>query len=299
MGSILVGLRIDVDTFRGTKYGVPKLCKILDEFGIKSSIFFTVGPDNMGRNIWRLTSPTFLHKMFRTNGVRLYGWSILFRGFLFPGPLIGEKLSSVIRAASDAGHEIGLHGWDHYMWQSQIDKMDENDISQQIKKGVDVLAKILGYPPTCSAVPAWKCSDFILSEKNKLSFEYNSDCRGESVFVPVIRSGKEISQPQIPVTLPTYDEVIGHNGISNSNYNDYILSLIKPEKLNILTVHAEKEGIVHSEMFFRFIEKACLKDIHFVPLSKFLLNCETVNRSIIVKKEIHGRDGWVSCQSIL
>ena len=299
MGSTLVGLRIDVDTFRGTKYGVPNLCKILDEFCIKSSIFFSVGPDNMGRNFWRLISPTFLNKLFRTNGVKLYGWDILFRGFLYPGPVIGEKLSSIIRTASDAGHEIGFHAWDHYTWQSQIDKMDVSGISQQIKKGVNLLTEILGYPPTCSAVPAWKCSDFILSEKNKLSFEYNSDCRGESVFVPVIRSGKEISQPQIPVTLPTYDEVIGHNGISNSNYNDYILSLIKPEKLNILTVHAEKEGIVHSEMFFRFIEKACLKDIHFVPLSKFLLNCETVNRSIIVKKEIHGRDGWVSCQSIL
>ncbi|MGR5457143.1 4-deoxy-4-formamido-L-arabinose-phosphoundecaprenol deformylase, partial [Vibrio alfacsensis] len=83
-----------------------------------------------------------------------------------------------------------------------------------------------------------RCTDQTLVEKDAFPFKYNSDCRGDSIFSP-----GEGMAPQIPVTLPTYDELVGQDGVDNSNYNDAILKLIKRDGLNVYTIHAEVEGI--------------------------------------------------------
>lgn len=250
----------------------------------------------MGRHLWRLLRPAFLIKMLRTKAASLYGWDILLRGTFFPGPVIGKKLSEIIHAAADAGHEIGLHAWDHHAWQAHIDKMDSRTIYESINKGVALLTNILGKPPECSAVPGWKCNELVLDQKSRFHFKYNSDCRGESIFLPKVK-GKELNQPQIPVTLPTYDELIGRDGINNENYNKYLLSLFRPDKLNVLTVHAEVEGIICEKIFDDFLLEAKSKDIIFVPLGNIQANYTSLKPAGIIAREIKGREGWVCCQS--
>ena len=290
-----IGLRIDVDTFRGTKYGVPRLCRLLSDHGVGATFFFSVGPDNMGRHLWRLIHPGFFLKMLRTKAASLYGWDILIRGTLWPGPVIGRKLAPVIRSVSDAGYEIGLHAWDHHQWQTEIDGMKDTTIYRSIDKGVGLLKNVMGRPPVSSAAPAWKCNDLVLLEKTKFPFSYNSDCRGKDIFYPLVRE-KALPQPQIPVTLPTYDEVIGQNGLSQNNYNEYLISLLRPEGLNVLTIHAEVEGIICLEMFDRFLQMVRSMGGALVPLGELLLDSHEIRNGVIVKREIPGREGWVSCQ---
>ncbi len=291
-----IGLRIDVDSFRGTRYGVPNLCQLLDAQAVKASFFFSVGPDNMGRHIWRMFRPSFFWKMVRTRAPGLYGWDILFRGTFGQGPVIGDKLGPIIRSAASAGHEVGLHAWDHHAWQARIDSMDGNRICGEIGKGVASLKKITGIAPPCSASPGWRCNDSVLLEKDRFPFDFNSDCRGQDIFYPVIR-GKKLSQPQVPVTLPTYDEVIGRKGIKNSNYNNYLLSLLKPNGLNILTIHAEVEGLALIEMFKDFVTMARSRGASFVPLGKILRDTPHIAAAAIVPTQIQGREGWVSSQA--
>ena len=291
-----IGLRIDVDTFRGTKLGVPKLCEILADHSIKATFFFSVGPDNMGRHLWRLFKPAFLLKMLHSHAASLYGWDIIFKGTFWPGPLIGKGLALIIKAAADAGHEAGLHAWDHHAWQTHLDEMDSAQIFACLDKGNRELKRILNKDVLCSADPGWKSNSLTQKEKAKFPFRFNSDCRGRSIFLPVV-DGQQLSQPQVPVTMPTYDEVIGRNGVTNENYNDYLLSMAAPDKLNVLTIHAESEGIACADMFNSFVKAAKFRGVSFVSLGTLVSETKQMGQGRIAAGEIPGREGWIACQA--
>ncbi len=290
-----IGLRVDVDTFRGTRDGVPALLRILSAHGIKASFFFCVGPDNMGRHLWRLLRPAFFKKMLRSRATKLYGPQILLQGTLWPGPVIGEKLAPIIRATQRAGHEIGLHAWDHHDWQVHLERMDAPAVRQSLSRGFEALARILDRPPDCSAVAGWKCNRQVLLEKERLEFRYNSDCRGRTIFRPLIDA--TMCTPQIPVTLPTYDEVIGTNGITEDNYNSFLLSQVRAERLNVLTIHAEVEGLACCGLFRDFLHRAAAAGVAFSPLGNLLPPAADIPTGTICRGQIAGREGWVCLQA--
>jgi undecaprenyl phosphate-alpha-L-ara4FN deformylase len=290
-----VGLRIDVDTFRGTQEGVPNLLKILAEHRVVGTFFFSAGPDNMGRHIWRLFRPEFLRKMWRTKASKLYGWDILLKGILWRGPLVGKELSHILKATAGEGHELGLHAWDHYRWQTHIERMTGEVIYQDLIRGFEVIRELTGISPICSAAPSWRITEQALFEKAKLPFHYNSDCRGTSVFYPMVK-GMVLTQPQIPTTLPTYDELLGRDGISQANYNQHLISLMKPEVLNVLTIHAEVEGISCLGLFREFLQKLRVREGRLVPLGELLPPTDQIARAAIGRQEVEGREGWLSVQ---
>ncbi len=294
----LIGLRVDVDTFRGTKQGVPALCELFRKHSIKASFFFSVGPDNMGRHLWRLLKPAFLWKMLRTKAASLYGWDIILMGTMWPGPGIGKHLGQVIKACDAEGHETGFHAWDHQRWQSKIDKFSSDDIYKELKQGIDSLTAITGKAPVSSAAPGWKGNAKTLLEKEKFKFKYSSDTRGDSIFMPQL-DGKTLETVQIPVTLPTYDEMLGRDGVTNENYNERMLALLRPGKLNILTIHAEAEGNLCLAMFDEFIQKATAKGFRFTTMGEVLEKTPKPYPvcGITLNENFPGREGWIACQA--
>lgn len=287
-----IALRIDVDTYRGTRDGVPRLCSVLADHGVKGTFYFSVGPDNMGRHLWRLLKPAFLWKMLRTNAAGLYGLDIVLMGTAWPGPKIGKRLADRIKAAADAGHEIGFHAWDHHFAQANIDSMSEKAMHEEFRKGVEELTRIVGYPPRTSATPGWRTTDRLLKVKTAFPFDYNSDCRGYAPFRPDI----EGAPLQIPVTLPTYDEVCGRNGVNDSNYNDYQISLLKEDSLNVLTIHAEAEGGKCAAMFDDYLRRVIAAGYSVITLGEAAKRYADAPVGSCSPKAFPGREGWLSVQ---
>ncbi len=292
----LIALRIDVDTLRGTGRGVPVLNSIMDEAKVRGTYYFSVGPDNMGRHLWRLLKPRFLWKMLRTNAGGLYGYDIVFMGTAWPGPNIGRHCGGVIRETAELGHEVGFHAWDHYSSQAKIDRWSAASVCRELERGCSALEKLTGRFPATSATPGWRCNDAVLLEKSKLPFAYNSDCRGVSPFYPVV-GGRKLDQLQIPVTLPTYDEALGRNGVTDENYNDHMFSLLSEERPNVLTVHAEAEGGKCADMFRSFLKLCSARGWKVVTLGE--LAAEYAGKAPdgrVVPRPFPGREGWLACQ---
>lgn len=281
-----LGLRIDVDTFRGTRDGLPVLRRMLDARGIQASVFLTVGPDNMGRHLWRLLKPTFFAKMLRSKAASIYGWDILLRGTFWPGPIIHQRLNPQLRGIAEDGHEIGMHAWDHHRWQVAAHRMSTEAVRSEIVMAHEAITEAIGRTPTCTAAPGWRCTPDILPLRDGLGYTYASDCRGHGVFQP------QAGPPQVCVNLPTWDEVVGRNGITDENFNDHVRQRMRNDDLDVLTVHAESEGGAKAVMLESFLDRAMSDGIDIVPLGELIP--DAVCGGTIERGAVDGREGWVA-----
>jgi undecaprenyl phosphate-alpha-L-ara4FN deformylase len=108
--------------------------------------------------------------------------------------------------------------------------------------------------------------------------------------------GKTLSQPQIPTTLPTFDEVLGREGVDRKNYNEYLISLMREESLNVLNIHAEVEGMSYLSLFQEFLQQLRVRGGHLVALRKLLPPADQIIGTVIGRQRVGGREGWLSVQ---
>ncbi len=239
-----LALKIDVDTLRGTREGVPRLVELLRKHGVTATFLFSLGPDHTGRAIKRVFRPGFVGKVRRTSVVKHYGVKTLLYGTLLPGPDIGRRAADVMQGVRDAGHETGVHCWDHIRWQDGLAAANAQWTLDEMRRACDRYTDIMREPPHTHGAAGWQMNVHAMRFTQRLGFDYCSDGRGTHPYLPVWNA-ELVRCPQFPTTLPTLDEMVGIDGVTEDNVAAHLLERTRDANMGdqVFTLHAELEGM--------------------------------------------------------
>jgi len=292
----VVAIKVDVDTFAGTRNGVPRLLDIMERAGIRATFYFSMGPDNSGKAIRRIfTRKGFLKKMLRTGAPSAYGIKTMLYGTLLPAPLIAGSCQEILRETAGRGHETGVHCWDHVLWHDYLPRMSMGEVAGQLGRAAGLFQRIMRRDLTTTAAPGWTVSAESLELQDSMELAFCSDGRGYAPFYPVFQ-GKRYATLQIPTTWPTMDEILGRDGIEAHSINDYYLSLLKGG-LNVHTIHAEMEGGIMADSFSALLNSLQEAGVRFVTLGEMAAACRGIAPDApLTMGELPGRAGLVAIQ---
>jgi undecaprenyl phosphate-alpha-L-ara4FN deformylase len=294
-----LAIKIDVDTDRGTRIGVPNLLKLFSELEIPATFLFSLGPDNTGRAIKRIFRPGFLKKVSRSSVVSIYGIRTLLNGTLLPGPYIGKRNQKVMLAAYQAGHEVGIHCYDHIRWQDGLVNMTKAEVFAEFGKAQTEFQRIFGFPAKTAGAAGWQANAESLAAYDAAELTYGSDARGTCPFYPRV-GNTTFKTLQIPTNLPTLDELLGRPEYPLETLADFYLSQLVNHTVNTFTTHAEIEGMKYLAWFKEFLLKAKEQNIKFVKTSdiaeRALANPAFVPVCELVQGEVDGRSGTMAVQ---
>ena len=297
--TVKLALKVDVDTYRGTRDGVPRLLDILRSHGAGATFLFSLGPDHTGRAIKRVFRKGFARKVKRTSVLSHYGLLTLMYGTLLPGPDIGKRCADTLRSVRDAGFEVGVHTWDHVKWQDGVGDADEAWTRAEMNKACDRFKEIFGEPPRVHGAAGWQMNRHAYRMTQHLGFDYCSDTRGTHPFVPLYEA-EIMACPQLPTTLPTMDELIGRDGITADNVAEHILrySDDPPASGHVYTLHAELEGGKLATAFETLLTGWKARGYELVSLRDYFdaLPTKDLPRHDVSAGEVEGRSGTLATQ---
>jgi len=291
-----IALKVDIDTLRGTEEGVPNLLRLFDRQQVRATFLFSLGPDHTGRALRRVFRPGFLAKVRRTSVTSHYGLKTLLYGTLLPGPHIGRRCGEIMRQVRAAGHEVGIHCYDHFKWQDYVVGKDEEWTRRELTKAITAFGEVFGEAPKVLGAPGWQLNGPTLVLEEELGFRYASDTRGYGPFLPEFE-GVTSQCPQFPTTLPTLDELLGVEGISEANVH---LEILRASRCplphgHLYTLHGELEGMKLQPVLERLLRAWHEAGDQLGPLADTFaaLAGEQLPRRRIVMREIPGRSGLI------
>lgn len=312
-----IGLKVDVDTLRGTREGVPRLVALLKRLGLDATFYFSVGPDHTGRALRRVFRKGFARKVARTSVLKHYGLKTLLYGVLLPGPDIGRRAGAVMRAVHHAGFEVGLHTYDHVRWQDYVADATAAWTRVEFERGLSAFERVFGFPPSSHAAAGWQINAHGLALEQEFGLRYASDTRGGPPFLPLLAQGVS-SCAQLPTTLPTFDEILGVGGVDESTIAQAVFDLSAAAgaangaiggaafgdtngagDLQVFTLHAELEGMLLLEAFESLLVKWRAAGASITRMARIheLATQRPLPARAVVMGEVAGRSGRLAVQA--
>jgi len=291
-------LKIDVDTLRGTREGVPNLARLLDKYHARATFLFSLGPDHTGWALRRVFRPGFLKKVSRTSVVEHYGIKTLMYGVLLPGPDIGRRALAEMRAIHEGGFECGIHTWDHVYWQDNVRAGNREWTATQMQRSHARFVEVFGAPPVTHGAAGWQMNGYAFEQIDAWGMKYASDGRGHTPYIPVL-DGRTLNHVQMPTTLPTLDEILGVDGVDVTNVAAHLLGLTSKQAHDqVYTLHAELEGQKLAAVFEQLLAGWSAQGHSFCTMGDYhaTLDHATLPTYPVAWGEIPGRAGELILQ---
>ncbi|MEO7496473.1 MAG: polysaccharide deacetylase family protein [Massilia sp.] len=309
----LLVLKIDVDTYRGTREGVPNLVRMLSEHGAHATFLFSLGPDHTGWALRRAFRPGFFQKVSRTSVLEHYGFKTLMYGVLLPAPDIGRKCMAELRAVAAAGFECGIHTWDHVVWQDNVRHADSAWTSETMRHAEQRFRAVFGAAPPTHGAAGWQMNEVAFREHDAAGYAYASDGRA------LLRQNGALQDPaagpyrisgsaclQMPTTLPTLDELLGREvdgvTITTDNIAEHLLKLTADgPRDHVYTLHAELEGQKLAPIFEKLLNGWKAQGYQLASMADYYdkLKGQDLPSYPITWGEVPGRSGQLIVQDTM
>ena len=106
---------------------------------------------------------------------------------------------------------------------------------------------------------------------------------------------------EIPSTLPTFDELLGRPEFPDDRIVPHYLGLLRDGQPNVLTIHAEIEGMGKRALFRELLRACRNRGVEFIRLDSLAREL-LAHRAVVpvrdqVMAPIDGRSGLVATQS--
>jgi peptidoglycan/xylan/chitin deacetylase (PgdA/CDA1 family) len=294
-----IALKIDVDTYRGTREGALRLAGLLERLRVRASFLFSLGPDHTGRAIKRAFRRGFLGKVKRTSVLEHYGFKTLMYGVLLPGPHIGRRCAAQMRGIAAGGFEVGVHTWDHVRWQDGVAAASEPWTRRELTLARDEFAEVFGHFPLLHGAAGWQMNPYVPQLQQELGFRLASDTRGTTPFLPQLAHGVG-KVPQLPTTLPTLDELIGRPDLAGTDPVEHLLALSAATgRDQVFTLHAELEGGAYLGAFERLLQAWQARGVEVTDLGTYAsgLDLARLPQGRIATGTVDGRSGTLAVQA--
>jgi peptidoglycan/xylan/chitin deacetylase (PgdA/CDA1 family) len=295
----LIALKVDVDTYRGTHEGAVRLAQLLERLSVPATFLFSLGPDHTGRAIRRAFRRGFLGKVKRTSVLEHYGLKTLLYGVLLPGPHIGRGCRAAMQEIAGRGFEVGVHTWDHVRWQDGVARASEAWTRRELVLARDEFIAVFGRVPLVHGAAGWQMNRYVPALQEELGFRYASDTRGRGPFLPRLAQGSA-SVPQLPTTLPTFDELIGRADLAGVDPVDHLLALTDAPGVreHVFTLHAELEGGKYLPSFERLLRAWQQRGAQLTDLATYAATLDVRQLPLceIVAGSVAGRAGTLAMQ---
>lgn len=240
-------LRVDVESQKGIKEGLPKILDLLKKHRLHASFYLTMGGESGFFDIIR-----YRKRLPGERSIKVFSTPEKIRMLLFPKDFVGKNRRILERILSE-GHELGIHGWKHRRWSRGLtEKIAEKDLDLAISRYKKLFNRI---PRTFSA-PAFNINKGIIRILDKKGFKVISDLDGKKPFK--VKGTKIIN---VPITI---------KGKYNTPIIEYLVSKHKedPDILEYLKKEINKKSF--SSIYIHDLFECRLKISLLDKLLKFL-----------------------------